>query len=303
MKKFFLAAMAAALLSACANGPKIEPSDPTKYALIKNHNSTGSLTSVVSNIDGEEYFFNGDPKIVLPGDHAVIVTNWLPGFGAPLVKSRINCNTVAGYVYEVNQYNCTFAGRRTDFPGADKYWADVDAATRKKAVDDAAKANQIREANEAAKYQSDKVTLLNAKSKAEIEAVIKSVEVKMRSGIHKDDPEGLLPQAKQKLEPYLLAERKQKELEASQQAKVDAALAKEAAARQAKEQQQLASFRKSLAEGGETNCGPVIEAKGKLVKVAVAVSGYGSEHWIRRDEIFPSGYGCRFFNGQYQTLQ
>ncbi len=63
---------------------------------------------------------------------------------------------------------------------------------------------------------------------------------------------------------------------------------------------QIVTFRKSLGEGSETNCGPVIEAKEKLVKVAYAVEDFGNEHWIRRDQIFPRGYGCRFERGEYQ---
>lgn len=78
---------------------------------------------------------------------------------------------------------------------------------------------------------------------------------------------------------------------------------KQIAAHQAKEQQQIAAFRKSIAGGDESNCGPIIEVKGKLVKVAVAVANYGNEHWVRRDEIYPSGWGCRFINGQYQPPQ
>lgn len=79
--------------------------------------------------------------------------------------------------------------------------------------------------------------------------------------------------------------------------------AKEDAARVAQEQKQLAAFRKSLADGEETNCGPVIETKAKTVKISFALANYGNEHWIRRDEIYPAGYGCRFVNGQYQSPQ
>ena len=68
----------------------------------------------------------------------------------------------------------------------------------------------------------------------------------------------------------------------------------------AKEQKTLALFRKSLKEGDETNCGPVIEVKAKLVKISFPVENYGDEHWIRRDAILPAGYGCRFVNGLYQ---
>lgn len=78
---------------------------------------------------------------------------------------------------------------------------------------------------------------------------------------------------------------------------------KQAAAQQAKEQQQVVAFRKSISGGDESNCGPIIEVKGKLIKVAVAVANYGNEHWVRRDEIYPSGWECRFVNGQYQPPQ
>jgi hypothetical protein len=65
--------------------------------------------------------------------------------------------------------------------------------------------------------------------------------------------------------------------------------------------QKVSAFRKSLSQGDETNCGSAIEVKGKLVKVAFAVANFGNEHWIRRDEVFPAGYECRFVNGQYQS--
>ena len=59
-------------------------------------------------------------------------------------------------------------------------------------------------------------------------------------------------------------------------------------------------WRKNLKEGDSTNCGPVLEIKTKLVKVAFPVANYGNEHWIRKDQIMPSIYGCEFVNGQYQ---
>jgi len=73
------------------------------------------------------------------------------------------------------------------------------------------------------------------------------------------------------------------------------------ATRQANERKRVVAFRKSLKEGDETNCGPVIESKKNLIKVAFAVSNYGNEHWIRRDEIFPSNYDCSFYNGNYRA--
>lgn len=78
---------------------------------------------------------------------------------------------------------------------------------------------------------------------------------------------------------------------------------KEQAALQAKEKQRVIAFRKSLKEGDETNCGPVIELKPNLVKVAHAVSNYGNEHWIKRDQLVPSSYDCSFYNGTYRAPQ
>ncbi len=140
-----------------------------------------------------------------------------------------------------------------------------------------------------------------------------------------NDSCNLVPQAKEKL-AVLAAQEKQRKIqeekERAAKAKTDAAAEverlrleairekaeaaaeknriKAEAVQQAKERKQIAAFRKSVAEGDETNCGLAIEVKGKLVKIAFAVANYGNEHWIRRDQIFPSGYGCRFMNGQYQ---
>lgn len=84
------------------------------------------------------------------------------------------------------------------------------------------------------------------------------------------------------------------------EAKIDEEVFKLRQAQQAKEKKQVIAFRKSISIGDQTNCGLAIEIKGKLVKVAFAVANYGNEHWIRRDQIFPSGFGCSFYNGQYQ---
>lgn len=107
------------------------------------------------------------------------------------------------------------------------------------------------------------------------------------------DPQGqwvISPEALSKsMEEYVaLAEQKEAEQRAQDRAK---------------KQKEITAFRKTLNEGAESNCGPIIEVKNKLVKVAFAVANYGNEHWIRRDEIYPSGYGCRFVNGQYQPPQ
>lgn len=59
------------------------------------------------------------------------------------------------------------------------------------------------------------------------------------------------------------------------------------------------AFRRTIAVGVETNCGPVLELRGELVKVYFPVMDYGNEHWIRRSELFDSTHGCRFVNGRY----
>lgn len=100
-----------------------------------------------------------------------------------------------------------------------------------------------------------------------------------------NDPEGLVPKIRERL----------------QQIEAEKAKAEDAEkVRMIEQNKRVIAFRKSLADGDETNCGPVIEIKGTLIKVSHAVAGYGNEHWIRREQIFPSGYGCRFVNGQYQ---
>lgn len=101
-----------------------------------------------------------------------------------------------------------------------------------------------------------------------------------------NDPDKLVPKAQSKLN-VLLAQEKIGE-EKARRAQIE-------------EGRKLSMWRQSLRDGDETNCGPVIEVKGKLLKIAFAVANYGNEHWIRRDQIFSSSYGCSFVNGQYQT--
>jgi hypothetical protein len=61
----------------------------------------------------------------------------------------------------------------------------------------------------------------------------------------------------------------------------------------------LANFRSTIKVGTETNCGPVIEVRGELVKVYAPVKDFGNEHWIRSDQIYPVGNECKFSNGRY----
>ena len=123
------------------------------------------------------------------------------------------------------------------------------------------------------------------------------------SKFQKNDPNSLIPQAKIRVAEISAKDEARRAKEEEIRAKEQTIRAKEEAAQQEKERQKIASFRKSLSEGNESNCGSILEIKGNLVKIVFAVANYGNEHWIRRSEIFPSGYGCRFLNGQYQPPQ
>ena len=132
-----------------------------------------------------------------------------------------------------------------------------------------------------------------AKRKAEVERLQEEVAQKTKAD-----------EARRKVEAERLkAEAARLRLEAEQEAKQQVIELEREAKQQAIERKQIASFRKSIKEGDETNCGPIIDIKGKLTKISFPVANYGNEHWIRRDELFPSGYGCRFVNGQYQAPQ
>jgi hypothetical protein len=65
------------------------------------------------------------------------------------------------------------------------------------------------------------------------------------------------------------------------------------------EAKRVSSFRLSIKTETETNCGPVIGVRGNLIQVSTPVAGYGNEHWVRRNELFPPGYGCWWHNGNY----
>ena len=59
-------------------------------------------------------------------------------------------------------------------------------------------------------------------------------------------------------------------------------------------------FQSAIKIGIETNCGPIVDIKSDMIKVYFPVQNYGTEQWIRRDEIFPPSAPCRFLNGKYQ---
>jgi hypothetical protein len=121
-----------------------------------------------------------------------------------------------------------------------------------------------------------------------------------------DDPDKLREVAALKLAQILQTEaerNRQLEAEKSKRAEENAALMEQKAKEWEERQRQLdltvQGFRRNLKVEAETNCGPILEIKGSLIKVYSPVAGFGNEHWIRRDKIFPVGYECRFVNGRY----
>lgn len=108
------------------------------------------------------------------------------------------------------------------------------------------------------------------------------------------DPEKLVPKARNSLE--LL--QRQKELEDRQ---LQELIRASVAAKQAK----LEAWRRSLKVGVDTYCGPIIEARPPMYKLAIIVplQGYPSEVWAKAAELFPPDMAnCRNTNGRISPL-
>lgn len=62
----------------------------------------------------------------------------------------------------------------------------------------------------------------------------------------------------------------------------------------------VAVWRTKLKIGDDTFCGPVIEVRQPMIKIAVRVQlpGYSSEAWLKANEVYPDGAGCRNVNGR-----
>jgi hypothetical protein len=102
-------------------------------------------------------------------------------------------------------------------------------------------------------------------------------------------PEQVLLNGRNKLRP-ILEKRRQQEI--MQQKELER-LAKA-------EEQHFAKFRNSLKLGNDTHCGPIIEIRGPMIKIAIIAQlrGYPSEAWLKRNQVFPPSYGCVNINGQ-----
>lgn len=104
---------------------------------------------------------------------------------------------------------------------------------------------------------------------------------------------------KKRADEYAAAERKRLAEEAAAERK---RAQEEAAARQ-REQSRLAKWRKTLQIGDDTHCGPIIEVRRPMFKVALIaqIQGFGNESWLKEQELFTPEYGCRNVNGRLST--
>ena len=102
-------------------------------------------------------------------------------------------------------------------------------------------------------------------------------------------PEAALETGRKKLAP-ILEERRLKALAAQ----------REQEQRAIKETSRIAAWRKKLKVGSDTFCGPVIELRDPMIKIAVSVQlkDFASEAWLKTTQIFPPEYDCANINGQ-----
>ena len=123
-----------------------------------------------------------------------------------------------------------------------------------------------------------------------------------------NDPQQKVPIAREKINQLVAEQHLQREIRSKQQqAMRDRELA-EQEARQLEEARNRSlrqavntKFRNEVKIGDYTNCGPIIESKGNLLKVYFPVANYGNEHWIEISNAFPPHYPCQFVNGQYRS--
>ena len=106
--------------------------------------------------------------------------------------------------------------------------------------------------------------------------------------------------AKKRLAPTVAAIEKKR---ADEYAAAERKRAQEEAAAIKREQQRLAQWRKTLQIGDDTHCGPIIEVRRPMYKVALIaqIQGFGNESWLKEAELFPPESGCRNVNGRLST--
>ena len=71
------------------------------------------------------------------------------------------------------------------------------------------------------------------------------------------------------------------------------------------QENRLDAFRKNLKIGDDTFCGPVIEIRGPMVKIAVIpqLQGFASESWLKVEQIYPASFGCFNLDGRLLPIK
>jgi hypothetical protein len=115
-----------------------------------------------------------------------------------------------------------------------------------------------------------------------------------------NDPENLIPRANDKLKLMrkLVAEEEDRQRKAGAEEARLRVLAAE------KKQKEVAQWRSKLRSGDDTFCGPVIEIKGSMIRIALRVQlpGYGNDAWLKTSEIYPPSSGCQNINGRISPI-
>lgn len=114
------------------------------------------------------------------------------------------------------------------------------------------------------------------------------------------DPDGVGEKAKQRvleLQSQASAERDAKE-EAKRRLEVERRALE--SQRRALESQRIAVWRQTVKVGSDTFCGPVIEVRSPMYRIAVRAQlrGFSNEQWLKQEELFPSDYGCTNTDGR-----
>lgn len=109
----------------------------------------------------------------------------------------------------------------------------------------------------------------------------------------KMDFDQLVPQAQQHLDKLIAQEQANAEDRARKQAEIDER-------NRQIEIKRITEWRKTLQLGSDTFCGPVVEVRGPMIKIAVRLQlpGFGNEAWLKANEVYPANYGCSNVNGR-----
>lgn len=309
-----------AVVAACSTAPKIDSSSVREVQLKVGHehhkSAPAGYFARIERVKGRDWVvreFSTDPIIGRTGENQEVLylsrdLEFVQPFFehivhrlddsfecTPLMDSRelyTPCNSALTSVHLTRSVGKNLIAAFTTFGIASGSHKKVDSD----AVLHAVRSSGLIEKASLARYRND---FQSAKTSRQLEQFI--------AAYGSWDPDGLVSEAA-KAVPGTRAEEhrvSQQRLAAEARAEADRKRRAEEARRREQERRQvelarISRLRDGLSVGTETNCGPVLEVRSNLVKIYFPVSGYGNEHWLRKNEVFPAGSGCRFVNGRYQ---